>query len=185
MTPIKVYLMLIRLLQLAVVGAAVALPVTVPGNISTDPKGEKPPEVHLDELEMRPTEVIPEHKANQTGDTVDWSVTVLNAEKAWGRGLTGKGVTFCVLDTGIDADHRDVKDNLIEAKDFTGSRTGTVDVVGHGTHCWGSIAATKTAGDSRGSPTRPRGSRPRCSVTAGAGVPTGSPPACAGPKRRR
>ena len=135
--------MLIRLLQLAVVGAAVALPVTVPGNISTDPKGEKPPEVHLDELEMRPTEVIPEHKANQTGDTVDWSVTVLNAEKAWGRGLTGKGVTFCVLDTGIDADHRDVKDNLIEAKDFTGSRTGTVDVVGHGTHCWGSIAATK------------------------------------------
>jgi len=117
------------------------LPVAGPGNISQDPSGKQAPEVRLDEMEMRPETVIPEHKANQTADTVDWSVSQLNAEKAWENGWTGKGVTFAVLDTGIDPDHRDVSPNLIEAKDFTGSRTGSSDIVGHGTHCWGSIAA--------------------------------------------
>lgn len=138
--------MLIRLLQLAAVGSALtlpALPIKAPENVSGDPRGQAPPGVQLDELEMLPSLIIPENKASQSGDVVDWSVSILNAEAAWSRGLTGKGVTFAVLDTGIDSDHKDVKDNLIDAVDFTGSRTGAADVVGHGTHCWGSIAATK------------------------------------------
>lgn len=143
--------MLIRLLQIAALTAACVVPGVPPvGNVSTDPKGEAPPEVRLDEMEMKPDAVIPEHRASQTSDTVDWSVSILGAEKAWAKGWTGKGITFAVLDTGIDSDHKDISPNLLEAKDFTRSRTGTTDVVGHGTHCFGSIAAAGNGWGTKG-----------------------------------
>jgi subtilisin len=136
--------MLIRALQVGVIALAGALTLpSAPDNVSGDPKGKKPPEVHLDEREMTPERIVPERKAKDDGDAVDWSVSQMKSEAAWARGYTGKGVVVAVLDTGIDKDHKDLADALIDARDFTGSRTGTTDVVGHGTHCAGSIAARK------------------------------------------
>jgi subtilisin family serine protease len=53
----------------------------------------------------------------------------------------GSGVRVCILDTGIDFNHPDLKDAVEDMKDFTGSKSGPYDVNGHGTHCAGIIAA--------------------------------------------
>lgn len=53
----------------------------------------------------------------------------------------GKGIKIAILDTGIDPDHPDLKENILEGKSFVG---GSVeDRQGHGTHCAGIAAASK------------------------------------------
>jgi subtilisin family serine protease len=72
--------------------------------------------------------------------SLDKSVPQIGAPQAWQAGHTGKGTTVAVLDTGIDATHPDLAGAVVEAKDFTGSDSGTEDRNGHGTH----VAATVT-----------------------------------------
>jgi subtilisin family serine protease len=45
-----------------------------------------------------------------------------------------------VLDTGIDANHPDLRGQVAETADFSSSPYGVADVQGHGTHCAGIIA---------------------------------------------
>ena len=61
-------------------------------------------------------------------------------------GLTGKGVRVCVLDTGVDADHREFKGKVIDFRYIPlDPKSGPVrtcrgfDVDGHGTHVCGII----------------------------------------------
>lgn len=70
---------------------------------------------------------------------LDTSVPQTGAAVAWDAGYDGTGMTIAVLDTGIDATHPDVADNIVAAEDFTGSGS-TVDRHSHGTHV-ASIAA--------------------------------------------
>ena len=49
---------------------------------------------------------------------------------------TGKGVTIAVLDTGISM-HPDVKDRILDFKDFVNGRKTPYDDSGHGTHVCG------------------------------------------------
>ncbi|MFD9701863.1 S8 family serine peptidase [Lentzea sp. NPDC059081] len=65
---------------------------------------------------------------------LDKSVAQIGAPAAWQAGLTGKNTRVAVLDTGIDPTHPDLTDAVVEAEDFTGSASGTVDKHGHGTH---------------------------------------------------
>lgn len=71
--------------------------------------------------------------------SLDKSVPQIGAPKAWAAGYDGKGVKIAVLDTGVDATHPDLKDQVTAAKNFTRA-TDTTDKVGHGTHV-ASIAA--------------------------------------------
>lgn len=52
--------------------------------------------------------------------------------------VNGSNVTVAVLDTGVDADHPDLDDAVVEQVDFTNDGTGDRD--GHGTHVAGTIA---------------------------------------------
>ncbi|MEU4231689.1 S8 family serine peptidase [Nonomuraea sp. NPDC026600] len=70
---------------------------------------------------------------------LDRSVGQIGAPEVWKAGYTGAGVTVAVLDTGIDAEHPDLKGKVSEARDFTGSDTN--DTVGHGTHVASTIAS--------------------------------------------
>ena len=68
--------------------------------------------------------------------TVDWGLKKLNIEKIHAKGIRGQGVIVAVLDTGINT-HEDLNPSLVV--DMT--KTNTTDVIGHGTHVAGIIAA--------------------------------------------
>jgi subtilisin family serine protease len=85
-------------------------------------------------------EVIP---ASAFGtDFIDWGLKAVGAEVAWKK-TKGKGVKVAVLDTGIDPDHRDLVQNLVAHVDFTGSKYGSEDMQGHGSHCAGIIGGNE------------------------------------------
>jgi subtilisin family serine protease len=74
----------------------------------------------------------------------NWGITAIGAA---GSPFTGKGVSVCVLDTGIDVTHPAFKGVILDKRDFTtGVPEGQVigdqpgwDGNGHGTHCAGTI----------------------------------------------
>lgn len=64
------------------------------------------------------------------------AVKVLQAEKAWQKGWTGKGVRVAVLDTGV-AKHPDLKNRMVCFRDFVNGSQTCYDDYGHGTHVSG------------------------------------------------
>lgn len=70
-------------------------------------------------------------------------VTQLQAPEIWAKGEKGKGMVIAILDTGIDRDHPDLKNQIIDGRNFTGEGAADdfSDGNGHGTHVAGTIAA--------------------------------------------
>ncbi|MFI2202232.1 S8 family peptidase [Streptomyces sp. NPDC020192] len=73
--------------------------------------------------------------------SLDTSVPQIGAPTAWKAGYTGKGVKVAVLDTGVDTSHPDLKDQVIESRNFSGAKDAT-DHFGHGTHVASIVAGT-------------------------------------------
>lgn len=73
-------------------------------------------------------------------EAMDWSIGFLGIDQVWKR-TAGEGVLIIILDTGVDHTHPDLINQIIARKDFTRSVNGTMDSVGHGTHCAGIAAA--------------------------------------------
>jgi subtilisin family serine protease len=65
----------------------------------------------------------------------------INADKAYARGWTGKGVTVAVADTGYSLSNTDLQGQIIATRDYT--NTNMDDTNGHGTHVLGTIVAKK------------------------------------------
>ncbi|MFD6422523.1 S8 family serine peptidase [Streptomyces sp. NPDC060198] len=72
------------------------------------------------------------------------SVPQINAPAAWAEGYDGTGIKVAVLDTGIDADHPDVKDRVLESKSFVPGED-VDDKNGHGTHVASTVAGSGAA----------------------------------------
>ncbi|GAB3436244.1 S8/S53 family peptidase [Flindersiella endophytica] len=81
--------------------------------------------------------------------SLDQSVPQIGAPDAWRDGYTGAGVKVAILDTGIDSAHPDLADAIVEAKDFTGSPSGTRDLNGHGTHVASIVTGNGAASNGR------------------------------------
>lgn len=77
-----------------------------------------------------------------------WGLQAINVEEIWNRVPAEKrsNVTIAVVDTGVDKDHPDLKDNLIEGYDFVNNDTDPDDDNGHGTHVAGIAAAITNNG---------------------------------------
>ncbi|MFE6619531.1 type VII secretion-associated serine protease mycosin [Streptomyces sp. NPDC057740] len=78
--------------------------------------------------------------ADQTRND-QWPLEAFGAEKIWNI-ATGKGVTVAVIDTGVDAQHPDLRGNVLPGKDFIdGDSDASPEGDGHGTAMAGVIAA--------------------------------------------
>ncbi|MFG3012429.1 S8 family serine peptidase [Streptomyces cinerochromogenes] len=67
---------------------------------------------------------------------------------AWDTGLTGKGVTVAVLDTGADLGHPDLADRVSTTKSFVEGQE-VADRNGHGTHVTSTVGGSGAASDGR------------------------------------
>lgn len=85
--------------------------------------------------------------AGQTTGQAPWGIDAVKAPQAWALSNQGEGVRVMVLDTGIDEKHPALAPNFEEGKDFTSLSGGAdfTDLVGHGTHVAGTIAAAMDA----------------------------------------
>ncbi len=83
--------------------------------------------------------------------SLDKSVPQIGAPTAWQAGYTGKGVKVAVLDTGVDTTHPDLKNQVVESRNFT-TAADAGDHFGHGTHVASIVAGTgaKSGGKYKG-----------------------------------
>lgn len=65
----------------------------------------------------------------------------INASKAWDISKGDEKVIVAVVDTGVDLDHPDLKDNLVKGYTTIKGTTSANDDNGHGTHVAGVVAA--------------------------------------------
>ncbi|WP_088229080.1 S8 family serine peptidase [Desulfosporosinus sp. FKB] len=75
-----------------------------------------------------------------------WSVVNGDVQGAWGMGATGKGITIAIVDSGIDLNHPDLKDNIVpgyNAITQSDAPGANQDDNGHGTHVAGIAAAER------------------------------------------
>ena len=92
----------------------------------------------------------------------NWGADLVKAPEVWAKGYTGKGVVVAVVDTGVDYNHEDLKNNIwTNTKEIAGNgkdddgngyiddnygwnfadkNNNTLDNNGHGTHVSGTIA---------------------------------------------
>lgn len=69
-----------------------------------------------------------------------WEIKKFDIENQW-KYSKGEGVKIAVIDTGADLDHPDIKNNLLQGKNFIDPSKDPIDDNAHGTHCAGTIAA--------------------------------------------
>ncbi|MCW5315775.1 S8 family serine peptidase [Nostoc sp. KVJ3] len=92
----------------------------------------------------------------------NWGADLVKAPEVWAQGYTGKGVVVAVLDTGVDYNHEDLKNNIwtntkeipgngidddgngyvddVSGWNFADKNNNILDKNGHGTHVSGTIA---------------------------------------------
>ncbi|MFE2299175.1 S8 family serine peptidase [Streptomyces sp. NPDC059445] len=70
----------------------------------------------------------------------------IGTPKAWEAGLTGKGVTVAVLDTGVDTSHPDLAGRVAQTRSFIDGEE-VADRNGHGTHVTSTVGGTGAASD--------------------------------------
>ena len=78
-------------------------------------------------------------------DERPYGINQIKAPEIWHQAETGKGVVIAILDTGIDTTHPDLKDRIIDGRNFTleGRFNDITDRNGHGTHVAGTIAGSE------------------------------------------
>ncbi|MBO4206096.1 S8 family serine peptidase [Micromonospora echinofusca] len=75
---------------------------------------------------------------------LDHSVAQIGAPAAHAAGLTGRGVTVAVLDTGVDGAHPDLTGRIADSRNFS-DVPEEGDTVGHGTHVASTIVGSGAA----------------------------------------
>lgn len=103
--------------------------------------------------------------------SLNWGTNSINAQELWSKNIYGDGVVVAVIDSGIDTQHPQLRNQLysnpkeipngidddgngliddIHGYDFTGDSGDLSDTTGHGTHVSGIIAADPSQGTVKG-----------------------------------
>jgi thermitase len=77
--------------------------------------------------------------------TNQWGLTKVGAPQAWDVTTGSNSINIAILDTGVDVDHPDLANKIVDNRNFTTSNT-TDDIYGHGTHVAGIAAANTNNG---------------------------------------
>lgn len=110
-------------------------PADLPPNVDPNPG--------TDALDNATLELAQEDRQSPTDSTPDGIETVYGSPNVVAT-AGGAGVDVAILDSGIDRDHPDLKDQVEVCRDYSGqgvSRNRCQDLDGHGTHVAGTIAA--------------------------------------------
>ena len=84
--------------------------------------------------------------SNDPFSALQWNLKAIGMEEAWRSGLTGKGVTVAIVDSGLSGMTGDIdKSRVLPGKNCVGG-SGVDDTIGHGTFIAGIIGATKDNG---------------------------------------
>jgi thermitase len=70
-----------------------------------------------------------------------WNLPVIETEEGWKISRGSKDITIAVIDTGVDLDHPDLVNRLVEGYNVLGDNHLAEDDNGHGTHVAGIIAS--------------------------------------------
>jgi subtilisin family serine protease len=89
---------------------------------------------------LPPFELIPVLSLQEAKQKAGWGITHFNIPKLWEK-TQGEGVKIAVLDTGVQASHPDLNDNMLPGVNLVEHGKEPYDKNGHGTHCAGIIAA--------------------------------------------
>ncbi|MDD3474370.1 MAG: S8 family serine peptidase [Candidatus Dojkabacteria bacterium] len=76
-----------------------------------------------------------------SSQTIPWGISKIRALQVQENGNKGSGIKVCILDTGIDYNHEDLKNNYKFGRNFVDGSNNPFDGYGHGTHVAGTIAA--------------------------------------------
>lgn len=107
--------------------------------------------------EMRQViDIVPESE-RQTSDEEPYltdNIIMVEADKVWEMGYTGKGVIVAVIDSGVNYNHADLADHLWDGGpefpnhgyNVIDGNNDPMDKTGHGTHCAGTICGDGTSG---------------------------------------
>ncbi|MCL2591978.1 MAG: hypothetical protein FWD82_01310 [Defluviitaleaceae bacterium] len=76
------------------------------------------------------------HKTSHVSAQMNIARKIVNADKVQKEGLSGRGVTIAILDTGVSLvdDLCLPRNRIIAFKDFVGGKAEAYDDNGHGTH---------------------------------------------------
>ena len=113
---------------------------------------KKLPDVILEKIEELPNVdfIAPDYEIKIA---LNDSIQLINADDIYdlndecGKKVTGRGINVAIIDTGMDYNHPDLKDNFVGGYDFVNNDNDPIDDNGHGTHCAGIIAGTGLASD--------------------------------------
>jgi len=77
-----------------------------------------------------------------------WGLQAISVDNIWERVPLEQrsGITIAVVDTGVDIDHPDLSENIVDGYDFVGNDSNADDDNGHGTHVAGIAAAIPNNG---------------------------------------
>ncbi|MBQ7559262.1 MAG: S8 family serine peptidase, partial [Synergistaceae bacterium] len=77
-----------------------------------------------------------------------WGMEAINAPKVWNLSTGSEDVYVAVMDSGVDFEHEDLKDNFSReySRNFVGDPNNYGDAADHGTHVSGTIAAVGNNG---------------------------------------
>lgn len=78
--------------------------------------------------------------STQSAQFTGWEIQKFRVADRW-KYSQGEGVKVAVIDTGCDLYHEDIKNNLIQGKNFIDKNKDPMDGNGHGTHVSSTIAA--------------------------------------------
>ena len=88
------------------------------------------------------TSALPNDPALSTA----WQFERVGADETWNKVNNSQTVVVAVIDTGVNTQHPDLKDNIVTGYDFVEGTTNMVDLSGHGTLVSGCVAAVANNG---------------------------------------